>query len=102
MDEEGVQLSGRNLLDSLWFSQALHPLTRSGEWIGPGTQGDNGRTGHRAGRRKGLLHLPARKWADPGVLRPPGSEPNDQRAGRAPADLGSCPAPYHWVKPSEV
>lgn len=45
------------------------------------------------GGEEGLLHLPPRKWADPGALQPRGSGPSDQPAGRAPADQGSRLAP---------
>lgn len=40
------------------------------------------RAGQGGGRRKGLCHRPARKWAGPGALRPLGSEPSSQPAGR--------------------
>lgn len=49
--------------------------------------------GQGVGGGEGLLHLPPRKWADPGALRPQGSEPSDQPAGRARADLGILSRP---------
>lgn len=58
----------------------------------PRYKGENRGLGQGVGGGEGLLHLPPRKWADPGALRPRGSEPSDQPAGRAPADWGSCPA----------
>lgn len=92
VDEEHASAFGEKLAGPTVAPRATPPPARSGEWISPGTLGESRGLGQGVGGGEGLLHLPPRKWADPGTLRPRGSEPSDQPAGRAPADWGSCPA----------
>lgn len=69
------------------------PPPHSREWIRPGTQGwepQGWAWGWAAG--EGLAGLPPRKWADSGALLPPGPEPSDRSARRAPAGPAQPPA----------